>query len=394
MTELLFYKDPYLREFDARVVDSFAHEGRPVVVLDRTAFYATSGGQPHDTGTLGGVQVLEVVERQGRVWHFLDRPVQGDVRGVIDWARRVDHMQQHHGQHILSEAFIQVARAPTLSFHLGREGCSIDLARTPSPSEIDEAQALANQVIFENRPVSIGWFTLDQVRSMNVRKLDPEIREPIRIVRVEGFDVQPCSGTHPSSTGQVGGVAVLALERLKEGARVSFVCGGRIAAAAVRLSRLARSLSSKLSAPAEELEAAVDRRLLEEQSMRRELAEATRRLSRYRAKEIFDSGVLSGGRRICHDAEPGRDLKALKGLAQEILANGPCRAALLSTGGTGTFFIVAASPDQEVDLRPWLKEWLERFGGKGGGEPRFVQGSFASTDAAAIRQALVDRLRS
>jgi alanyl-tRNA synthetase len=385
MTEKLFYKDPYLREFTAKVIESSQIRGRHAVVLDRTAFYATSGGQPHDTGTLNDAAVQEVVEENGKLWHFVDRPLSGEVKGAIDWERRVEHMQQHHGQHILSEAFIQVARATTSSFHLGKDTCTIDLDRNPSETDIREAQKLANQVIFENRPVTIGWFTLEQVRAMKVRKIDPAIQEPVRIVNVEGFDCQPCSGTHPAATGQVGSVAVLGCEKQKVGARITFVCGVRVVNTLVQQNRILRSLSSKISASLEEIEGAVDRRLAEEQSLRRDLLDKDKLLAKYLAQEIYQKP-------LCSAVLPGRDIKGLKLIANEVMSKGGAIVALLSTGESGTSFVIGASPEVSIDLRAALKDLMAKNEGKGGGEPRFVQGSFKSTDAASLQSQILKTL--
>lgn len=390
MTEKLFYQDPYLREFTARVVESGQVNGRPAVVLDRSAFYATSGGQPHDTGTLNGVAVQDVLEESGKLWHVVERPVEGDVKGVVDWDRRVEHMQQHHGQHILSEAFIQAARATTSSFHLGKVACTIDVDRHPSEFDVRAAETLANRIIFENRPVKIGWYTLEQVRAMKVRKIDPSIREPIRIVNVEGFDCQPCSGTHPSATGQVGSVAVLGVEKQKAGARVSFVCGVRVVRTLTHCSRILRAVSSKISASQEEIEGAIDRRLNEEQTLRRDLLDKEKQLAKYLAAEIHQAAE----RRVCSAVLPARDIKGLKLVANEITARGGVMTALLSAGEAGTSFVLAASPDVSVDLRPSLKDLLARQEGKGGGEPRFVQGSFKSTDAASLQVLIVSQLKT
>src|SRR5687767_12626745 len=164
MTERLYYTDSYLREFDAAVVETLTHEGRPAVVLDRTAFYPTSGGQPFDVGTLGGARVVDVVDTDdGRLVHVLEgAPGSGRVTGQVEWTRRFDHMQQHTGQHVLSAAFARVANARTESFHLSGDHATIDLARELSAAEIAEAEAEANRVVWEDRRVEIRFASAEE----------------------------------------------------------------------------------------------------------------------------------------------------------------------------------------------------------------------------------------
>lgn len=397
MTERLYYTSPDLREFSATVVERIEKDGRHAIVLERTAFYPTGGGQPHDTGTLDGVPVVDVVEEAGKILHFVERPIPGEqVRGIVDWDRRVDHLQQHHGQHLLSAAFVQVANAETTSFHLGPEVCSIDLTRNDlSENEIAEAQKLANRVIFENRPVTIDWFDPDEARRLPLRKEAAGFAGgKVRVVQVEGFDMQACCGTHPASTGPVGLVCVLHHERSKEGTRVYFVCGGRVAVEASRLSRQARALAGKISAPVHELEKTLDRRLAEERELRRRLGDRDKELARFRAREIFGRAAESNGRRICSAEVVGAEIKDLKTLAHELLKNPSTLVALVSPSAAGVAFVAAASVNLAVDLRPTLKALLARFGGKGGGEAKFVQGNFQPGNASAIRDALLQAMQA
>jgi len=227
MTERLHGNDPYLLEFDAAVVARREHEGRPAVVLDRTAFYAESGGQPWDTGTLGDARVVAVVEDGPDVLHVLDRPLTGErVHGRVDAERRRDHMQQHHGQHLLSKAFVEVVQAETLAFHLGSSDTTIDLDRLVTEDVARAAEKRTNEVVWTACPVRVSVLSADQARASGSEP--PEgVLSGIRIVEAEGFDRQPCGGTHPRSTAEVGVVLVTALERYKGGTRVHFVCGDR-----------------------------------------------------------------------------------------------------------------------------------------------------------------------
>jgi len=229
MTHRLYYTDPLTRSFDAAVVACGTNEGKYCVVLDRTAFYPTSGGQPFDTGTLGGAQVTDVLDGDnGDVVHVTDQPlgVGTLVVGEIDWGRRFDHMQQHTGQHLLSAAFDRLFGVRTVSFHMGQEISTIDLAREVSLDEIASSERLTNEVIWDDRPVSLRFVPADQAAALPLRK-ESERTGELRLVEVPDFDLSACGGTHVPRTGTIGMVAVTASERFKGGTRISFACGGR-----------------------------------------------------------------------------------------------------------------------------------------------------------------------
>ncbi|MFN8096195.1 MAG: alanyl-tRNA editing protein [Vicinamibacteria bacterium] len=258
MTIRLFLDDPELLEFDAVVRSRTEHEGRPAVVLDRTAFYAESGGQPWDTGALGDARVVAVVESGGDVLHVLDCPLGDDrVHGRVDADRRRDHVQQHHGQHLLSRAFVETARAGTVAFHLGAEVTTIDLDRPVTAEQARAAERRANEVVWEARPVTITTIAAAEAKAQGLEA--PAGVERVRVVDADGWDRQPCGGTHPRSTAGVGVVLVVGLERYKGGTRVSFVCGHRALAAMARRGDVIERLVGTLSAPIDELPAAAQK---------------------------------------------------------------------------------------------------------------------------------------
>ncbi|HEY3229507.1 MAG TPA: alanyl-tRNA editing protein, partial [Roseiflexaceae bacterium] len=205
ITERLYFVDAYLTRFSARVVGRAERGGHPTVALDQSAFYPEGGGQPPDAGVLNGVPVRDVQVEDGVVWHMLEHSLEGDaVEGAIDWPRRFDHMQQHHGQHLLSAAFERLYGLHTISFHLGVASSTIDLAGAALTAEqATAAEELANQVIWEDRPVLARFVTAEELAALPLRK-PPAVEGAIRVVSVPDFDHSACGGTHPRATGGVG----------------------------------------------------------------------------------------------------------------------------------------------------------------------------------------------
>ncbi len=235
MTDRLYYHDSFLYDFDARVLESLPREDRQAIVLDRTAFYPTSGGQVHDQGMLTAdgqqIAITEVADDEdGRVLHFASQPlsVGTQVHGAVDATRRLDHVQQHSGQHVLSAAFIRLFNMPTVSFHMGEESCTIDLETNGlSAAQAQKAELLANKVIAEDRPVGIRFVPLEEARQLGLRKLPPKQTGDLRLIDISEFDLTACGGTHVRATGQIGSILLRKIEKVKQGVRVEFVCGLR-----------------------------------------------------------------------------------------------------------------------------------------------------------------------
>jgi alanyl-tRNA synthetase len=379
MTERLHGNDPYLLEFDAAVVARREHDGRPAVVLDRTAFYAESGGQPWDTGTLGDARVVAVVEEGPDVLHVLDRPLTGErVHGRVDAERRRDHMQQHHGQHLLSKAFVEVAQAETLAFHLGGSDTTIDLDRLVSDDVARAAEKRANDVVWAARPVLVTVLNADEARASGIEP-PKGVMSGIRIVEAEGFDRQPCGGTHPRTTAEVGVVLVTALERYKGGTRVHFVCGDRATRTFGARQQVVGELVATLSASVEELQAAAQR-------LKDELADSERR-----ARALLARALEGDARRLLAEAQgagaaptlaspavvvsvfDGWPVDDVRVLAQQLVALAPC-VALLASRSDRAQLVFAQSEGLPHDVPGLLKAAAQHLGGRGGGRGNLAQG--------------------
>ena len=273
MTNRIYYTEPYRTEFDATVVAVDTVDGRAHVTLDQTAFYPISGGQPFDTGILGGAAVSEVIDRDdGTIAHVTAAALKvGEVvQGTIDWARRFDHMQQHTGQHVLSAAFDRLFGVRTESFHMGALSATIDLAREVSATEVAKAEDEANRVVWEDRVVAIRFATAEEAAKMPLRK--ESIRTgPLRLIDVDDFDLSACGGTHVSRTGGIGVIAIGGWEKFRGGSRVEFLCGGR-ALNCFRLWRDSLAATQKfLSVAPDEMAAAVERMQADSKAQQRAL---------------------------------------------------------------------------------------------------------------------------
>lgn len=388
MTERLYYNDCYLAEFDARVIEAGPEGTR--IVLDQTAFYPTSGGQPFDTGMLNGVPVTAVEEDQdGRVVHLLASPLPActEVHGVIDWPRRFDHMQQHTGQHLLSAVFESLFGFCTVSFHLGSAASTIDLD-TPAvaPDELAAAERRANELVWQDLPVTLSFE--DSATAEELRR-EPQREGLLRIVTISGIDRSACGGTHVRSTGQIGAILLRRTEKIRGQTRVEFLCGGRAIARAradfETLDRTARLFSAALDDVPEAAAAAIEQARQAEKACRR----LTMELAEFRGRALYEACTP--------------DARGLR-LHVERMGQGPigddtrALAQSFCSGGLGVFIaacenppslLLATSEATGIEAGPRLRAALEKCGGRGGGSARVAQGSLPSVE---VLEALVRAL--
>ncbi len=393
MTERLYYADAYCRRFSAHVAERLTWGGQPAVVLDRTVFYPASGGQPADRGALGGVAVPDVVAREdGAVVHVLEHPLpesEGDIAGEIDWLRRFDHMQQHTGQHVLSAAFEQVLDADTVGFHLGAEVSTIDVdvARL-DPAAAASVEDLANQVVWEDRPVSTRFVGLDELASLPLRR-PPAVDGPVRIVDVADFDVNPCGGTHVARTGEIGLVRVSRLEYRGDETRVEFLCGGRALCDYRAKSGVVDQLAARLTVGHWELDQAVERLQGEAKQLRHDLRQVRERLLYVEAADLFEAAIPREAYRVVERVWERREPGELRALAQELVRRFEV-VALLASVGERTHLCFACSEGVGLDMAVLLREACVQLGGKGGGQPHLAQGSGPETDLTRVCAVLSD----
>jgi alanyl-tRNA synthetase len=389
MTKRIYYADSYAREFSAEVMDRRQVDKHPVVILDQTAFYPESGGQPFDTGFLGEVRVLKVLEGDsGEVLHFLEREIlETHVQGRIDWERRFDHMQQHTGQHILSQAFLEVAQAQTLSFHMGQGSSTIDIEiAQPSAPQMDLAQAMATDIVFQNRAVTILMADKQTLGSLGLRK-ESQREGEIRIIDVEGFDRSACGGTHVRSTGEIGLIGILGYERYKGGTRVEFVAGGRALRAFQSDRELLKKLCRLYSAPPDTIPEIADKIFQERMALARENETLQNQLLEWEAKELLARPSRTAYASTVRGIYTGRSLESVKTLAQKLTAQ-PGTLAILAIADACQV-IVSRSKDLSGSCNDAVKSAIAKLGGKGGGRPELAQaGGFSADSLDSWLQAL------
>ncbi len=387
MTERLYYNDAYLTDFDANIVE-IAEEGRRVY-LDRTAMYPTSGGQPFDTGTLGGRKVIDVVDEESRVAHVLDEPLAqtaGAVEGRVDWARRFDHMQQHTGQHLLSAVLEDLHGWKTVSVHFGDETSTLDVDTDVAlRTKLEAAEDRANLLIAENRPVTVSFE--DAAAATGLRKATERTGE-IRVVTIADVDRSACGGTHVRATGEIGTLLIRRTEKVKQGTRIEFVCGLRAVARAradyAALSTIAQAVTSAVDDAADVVTARLSA-AHDAESARRKLA---KELDAYRAHERYDSVApdTRGVRRIVERRTEGT-LDDLRGFAHAVCALP--KSAFVGVLADSGQVLVGTSEDSGLAAGSVLKPALTAAGGRGGGSPRMAQGAAPGDRVDSVVQAVL-----
>jgi alanyl-tRNA synthetase len=401
MTDRLYYHNSFLYDFDARVVEAFESNGRYAIVLDRTAFYPTSGGQVHDLGILTAVDkqipVTEVADDEdGRILHFASALLVAgtQVHGSIDAARRLDHVQQHSGQHVLSAAFIRLFNMPTVSFHMGEESCTIDLETAGlSAAQAQKTEYLANEVIAEDRPVSIRFVPLEEARQLGLRKLPPKQTGNLRLIDITDFDLTACGGTHVRATGQIGSILLRKIEKVKPGVRVEFVCGLRAVNTARRDYSTLTEAAALYSSHIYDVPQQVRKSLEETKAAGKAQHKLLEELAELYAERLLAQGA--GSPQIITELFPDRDAAFIKLLAQKLTAGKSAVVALLASGAGQPTLVFAQTPGQKTNMGQLMKDAMTQLGGRGGGSANMAQGGLpaGSADVDKLTSLLQETVR-
>jgi alanyl-tRNA synthetase len=397
-TDRLYYHDSYLFDFEAQVAECIPRDGNFGIVLDRTAFYPTSGGQLHDTGHLvvtegnQKVAVLDVTDLDdGRVVHVTQSALgQGArVRGQIDATRRIDHIQQHTGQHVLSAAFIQLFNMATVSFHMGAESCTIDLdSQSVTAEQMQRAERLANEVIAQDRPVAVRFVPLEEAQELGLRKLPPKQTGDLRLIDIKDFDLCACGGTHVRATGEIGCILLRKAEKVKQGTRVEFVCGLRAITVARKDYSTLTEAAALYSSHIHELPQQIRKSLEEAKSAAKAQHKLLEELAELQGEKSL--AAVAGSPRVVISVFPERDAVFIKLLAQKLTAGKSDVVALLASGSEQTTLIFAQSAGLKSNMGQLLKQTLAERGGRGGGSAELAQGGMPGSQDAATLKALLD----
>lgn len=375
VTERLYYSDSHLIEFEARVVDVTDRvSGWTGVVLDRTAFYPTGGGQPSDTGTLNGSRVAECIDDgENGVLHVVQGAAPARdavVRGRVDWPRRLDHIQQHTGQHILSQAFVKLFNAPTKGFRVMDASCEIDVElNNPTTEIIERAVELANNVVWEDRAIAILNVSSDDAAELPLRKESARQGE-LRLIEIEGFDLTPCGGTHAYRTGEVGMIAVRSWERAKGLTRIEFVAGIRALSDYRKANKTAREIAALFSTGRDDAPQLAAHMVEENKELHRRI----RVLEEVAAGVEAEKLLATARDGVVTQVFDGRDAESLKKLAHALIT-APGTVALLGSRDKDTARLVfARSTDAPGDMSTLMREACSMLEGRGGGRPDMAQG--------------------
>lgn len=379
MARKLYYENPYINHFTTEMIEQSQDEsGRWYIVLKETAFYPTGGGQPFDTGKINGVQVYNVDEINGEIFHYIESPLPQDVKiveCVLDWERRYDHMQQHSGQHILSAAFDHLFGYQTVSFHLGKDTLTIDLdIEELSEKDAFAAEAKANQVVSESRVIETKWVDHEELAEYSLRK-EVSVTENIRLVIIPDFDYNGCGGTHPRTTAETGPIKILGWEKQRKKIRVEFVCGGRVLSQLQQKNLVIHRLTELLNAPEAELKTAVERLLDSNKKLEKVFDEAKETLLTYEGMELITSHQGKYVTAIYQD----RSIQELQKLARTVVASAEEKVVvLLAENGDRLQVVCARGEKTEENMKQLIGEILPLIEGKGGGSPSFAQGGGAA----------------
>ncbi len=408
MTTKLYWNDSHLVRFTARVVETFQPDGHRVVTLDQSAFYPEGGGQPSDTGRIGSARVVKVESADdGRILHHLEGDVAfvvGDeVACEVDWDRRREMIQQHTGQHILSQAFFRLFGAETKGFRIIAHSTEIDLTLEAHPDEIEQAVAraeeLANSVVFDNREIRTHKVTPEEAAALPLRK-ESFVADCVRVVEISDYDWSPCGGTHAKRTGEVGLVAVRSWERAKKMTRVQFVCGKRALLDYRIANRTADAIARRFTVGREEAEASVVRLFDENKRLSRRVRELAEMAARVEAQELVEATEEIDGLRIVSRAFEDRDFEELKLLAHRLVdADGVIALVAAKEGGMARLVFARSANlpgSLNADMNVLMRAACEKLGGRGGGKPDFAQGGgskVSELDSAleAVRAAVMGR---
>ena len=375
MTIKLFNDNVMLKNCQATVLACEEREDKFFIELDQTVIFPEGGGQLSDRGKINDVNVLHASEKEGRLWHECDAPLEvgAEVEVTLDWAVRLDRMQQHCGEHILSFVCWKLFDSNNIGFHMNEDTVTVDLDKALSEEELLQVEQESNAIIWENRPITVLNLESEEAAKLPMRKFNANLQGILRIVAVENADVCTCCGTHPPVTGMVGCLKIMRAERRKQGQRLEILCGARAMAEYAKQNRILRDLATDLSAKVDEVPERYAKMKEEMANLNEALKEKTAKLLDIEIQEVLAKAeTRADGAKLVHlvldDAKTGKNLMpklgALENVVSVILAVQPERIS----------YFVALGKNTNGDCRAYIKLLNDTFGGRGGGKPDGAQG--------------------
>ncbi len=382
-TKRLYLESPYQVEFEAQVVEKVICEQKPALILDQTCFYPESGGQPCDKGMINGIEVIKVLEDEARIIHLLAEDISSDkVTGKIEWQTRFDHMQQHSGQHIISQSFHELLGAETLSFHLGEAISTVemDLGKI-SEEDVENVERRANEIVFQDREIKCYFIPEEKIESVPLRR-PPKKKGLIRVVEVSDFDFSACGGTHVRRAGEIGLIKILKWERIRNNIRFEFICGKRTLEDYLWKNRILRELSNRFTVKEEEILFSVEKLSSDLKSQKRKGKKMQEKIAQYEAKEI----IQETKERIIKELFVDKTPEEVRFLVLNIIRKGDFVVLFGLKGEERGHLILACSENINIDMREIVPLVSPLIKGKGGGSPSLVE--IAGEEIENLEQAL------
>jgi len=369
-TKILYFEDSYQVEFEANVVERAIYDERPALILDQSCFYPESGGQPSDRGTINGVRVVRVLEEGERIVHLLEEDIPSEkVKGNIDWQMRFDHMQQHSGQHILSQSFYELFGAETLSFHMGDDLSTVEIdLRKITEEDVEKVEERANEIVFQDREIRAYFIPEEKIKDISLRK-PPKKRGIIRVVEVLDFDYSACGGTHCRRTGEVGLIKILKWEKIRNNLRFEFVCGSKALKDYTWKNRTLHQLANQLTANEREIISSVERTFSDLKSQKKKVKKMQEKMSQYEAQEI----IQNTKEKIIKDILAERTPEEARFLALNIIRRGDYVVLYALKMEKRGHLILASSENLNLDMRELVPLVSPLIKGKGGGSPSLIE---------------------
>jgi alanyl-tRNA synthetase len=382
-TKRLYFNDPYQWEFSAKIIDRLRHNNFPAIVLDRTCFYPEGGGQPSDKGTINGMEIREVIEHEGRILHILAGEIAGDeVEGKVDGSIRFDHMQQHAGQHVLSQAFYKLYGAETRSFHLGEEVSTVEIAMESAIDlKIEKVEKRANEIVFKNLEIRSYFVEKSKIQTIPLRR-PPKKTGTIRVIEVDKFDYTACGGTHPCRTGEIGLIKILRRERIRDNIRCEFLCGWRAFRDYAWKTRDLRILSNQMTVAEKEVVSTFEKFQSEVKDLKKQNRKIREKLVGLEVEET----IRKSGGPLIREIFTGKTIDEVRLLALNIIKKGSYVVCFAINDKQRVHLIFARSGDIDIDLRELVPLVSSLVEGKGGGQPSLVQ--IAGTNSTNLDKAM------